>query len=194
MAFCSCFLMVDEREERERSIEVAGFQGGVGLIDDLQLLLSRLVAAMRVGMMQFDEGLVPRLKTNLSKGRLDFEDAESLLTCGQCATLGVGRAGSVSPPPIARSPGAPGEHPEIVANSLGIAGTVTISQAPARALPDRVAPDLGLDFAIAHAGIVVPRRIVGADMIEAEPIVVAKFKSGFRRAELSTTNATGVVA
>src|SRR5262249_50768370 len=109
-------------------------------------------------------------------------------------TLGIGRTVSVSPPPIVRSPGAAGEHPEIVTNSLGIAGTVTIPQAPARALPNRIAPDLGLDLAIAHAGIVVPRRIVGADVIEAEPVVVAKIEPGFRRAELATGNATGMVA
>ena len=65
----------------------------------------------------------------------------------------------------------------VPADASGITRTVPGSQPPARTLPDRVMADLGLDFAIAHPDIVIPSRIVGANMLEAEPIIVLQLQS-----------------
>src|SRR2546428_11288380 len=68
-----------------RSAEIAGFQGRVRLIDDLQFLLGGLVAAMRVRMMLLDEDLVPRLEVHRGKGRLEVEIGERLVARRGCA-------------------------------------------------------------------------------------------------------------
>src|SRR4029077_4241830 len=61
------------------SAEIAGFQGRVCLIDNLELLLEDLVAAMGVGVVFLDQHLVARLETELGKGRLEIEYRERLL-------------------------------------------------------------------------------------------------------------------
>jgi hypothetical protein len=60
-------------------VGAAGLQRGISLIDDLELLLGCLVAAMGVGMMQLDQDLIPRLEAHQGEGRLDFENGERLL-------------------------------------------------------------------------------------------------------------------
>ncbi len=58
VAFFSYALVVEQEgwqaPQRVGSSEIAGFQSGIGLVDDLQLLLGRLVAAMGIGMVQLD--------------------------------------------------------------------------------------------------------------------------------------------
>jgi len=65
---------------------------------------------------------------------------------------------------------------------------------PARALPNRVVADFGFDLAVAHSGIVIPGGIVGAHMLEAEPIIAVQVEPGSGRAEISPGNAAGVIA
>src|SRR6266849_2696580 len=60
------------------SVEIAGFEGRVGLIDDLQLLLGGLVAAMGVRVVLFDQHLVARLEAHRGEGRLDIEHVKGL--------------------------------------------------------------------------------------------------------------------
>src|SRR5215469_155050 len=64
---------------RDDLSEIAGLQGGVGLVDDLQLLLGCLVAAMRIGVMQLDQRLVARLEPDQGEGRVELEDRQGLL-------------------------------------------------------------------------------------------------------------------
>src|SRR5947209_20255511 len=59
--------------------EKTGFQGRVGLVDDLELLLGDFVAAMRVGMMLLDQHLVPRLQADHGERRVEVEDRQRLV-------------------------------------------------------------------------------------------------------------------
>src|SRR5437899_9456685 len=103
---------------------------------------------MGIGVVQLDQGFVARLEAHRGKGRLDFENGKSLLSRGERSPRGI--ASVVAVPPRAVSPAiwATGEHAEIVANSVGITGTVAITQLPSGALPDRVVADLGLDLGL----------------------------------------------
>jgi hypothetical protein len=69
-----------------------------------------------------------------------------------------------------------------------------LAEPPARALPYRIAPHLGLDLGLTHPGIVVPGEVVGAHMLEAEPQIPVQFEPRFGRAEIAADLATGVVA
>src|SRR6266849_123439 len=60
------------------SVEIAGFEGRVGLVDDLQLLLGGLVAAMGVRVVLFDQYLVARLEPHRGEGRFEVEHVEGL--------------------------------------------------------------------------------------------------------------------
>src|SRR5436853_438750 len=60
------------------SVEIAGFEGRIGLVDDLQLLLGGLVAAMGVWVVLFDQHLVARLEAHRGEGRLDIEHVKGL--------------------------------------------------------------------------------------------------------------------
>ena len=62
---------------------------------------------------------------------------------------------------------------------------MALAELPARALPDRVAADFGLDLGVVHPGIVVPGRIVGAHMLEAEPVVAVEFEPRAGRAKIA---------
>src|SRR5579862_782323 len=72
------------------SSEVAGFQRRIGLVDDLQLFLRFLVAAMGVGMVHFNQHLVTRFERRLGKGRVHVEHRERLLAGRRNARRGVG--------------------------------------------------------------------------------------------------------
>src|SRR4029453_16331802 len=85
------------------SAEIAGFQGRVGLVDDLQPLLGSLVAAMSIGVVLLDEDLIPRLEPHHGKRRLDVEHRERLVAGGGGACGGF-RAVAVCPA-IAAPPG-----------------------------------------------------------------------------------------
>src|SRR5947199_2166960 len=65
----------------EGSAEIAGLQGRIGLVDDLQFLLGDLVAAMRVGMVLLDQHLVARLEAHFGEWWLDVKNRERLLAC-----------------------------------------------------------------------------------------------------------------
>ena len=71
---------------------------------------------------------------------------------------------------------------------------MTIAEPPARALPDGVVADLGFDLGIAHPRVIVPRGVVGAHVLEAEPVIIVQIEPGFRRAEVTGPDAAGVVA
>src|SRR5579862_3771 len=77
------------------------------------------------------------------------------------------------------------------------AGVVTIAQArperPSGALPHRIVANLLFDLGHAHAGVVVPGGVVGAHMIEAEPIELVQRSTRPRRAMLAGYPAAGMV-
>src|SRR5712692_5995162 len=60
------------------SVEIAGFEGRVGLVDDLQLLLGGLVAAMGVRVVLLDQHLVARLEAHRGEGRFEIEHRKGL--------------------------------------------------------------------------------------------------------------------
>src|SRR5271170_5304924 len=60
------------------SVEIAGFQGRISLVDDLQLLLGFLVAAMGVRVVLLDQHLVARLQTHRGERRFEIEHREGL--------------------------------------------------------------------------------------------------------------------
>src|SRR5579863_7130081 len=60
------------------SVEIAGFEGRVGLVDDLQLLLGGLVAAMGVRMVLLDQRLVARLQSHRGQRRFEIEHRNRL--------------------------------------------------------------------------------------------------------------------
>src|SRR5438876_12443190 len=74
------------------SVEVAGFQGRVGLVDDLQFLLGGLVAAMGIGVVLLDQRLVARLEARRGQRRFDIKDGDRLF-----ARRGGARRGLVRP-------------------------------------------------------------------------------------------------
>src|SRR5271166_7153921 len=115
---------------------------------------------MGVGMVQLDQGLVARLEAHQGEGWVDFEDGESLLACRQRAPHWIPPMVAVAPAALPCAFRAAGEHAEMVADSIGITGAVAITQPPARALPDGVVADLGLDLGITHPCVIVPRRVV----------------------------------
>src|SRR6185437_10447820 len=151
---------------RRRSGEVARFEGRIGLVDRLELLLSGLVAAMRVRVMRLDELLVAGLEADEREGRFDAEDLQRRLLGGERACLR-----GVRP---RRRLAALAEEAEAVMEMRPAHRAVAAAEGPARPLPGGIVADLGLDLRLAHPGIVVPRRVVGADMVEAEPEIGAK--------------------
>src|SRR6516164_1429511 len=146
---------------------------------------------MRIGVVQLDQRFVTRLEANRGERRLDLEHGESRFACRQRPLDSLPRAVVISPTATARTPRAAGEHVEIIADSRGITGAVAISEAPARALPDRVMADLSFNLAVAHPGIIIPGGIVGANVREAEPVIIVEREPGFRRAEFPARNAAG---
>ena len=83
---------------------------------------------------------------------------------------------------------------ERIADAFPVSRAVTLAELPSRALPHRVVADLGLDLRLAHPGIVIPGGVVGADMLEAEPVVALQFETRFGRAKLAAGRAAGMVA
>src|SRR5207244_9366611 len=138
------------------SCEIAGLQCGVSLVDDLQLFFGCLVAAMRVGVVQFDQGLISRLEPYQGEGRLDFEHGKSLLARRQSTAHRIPSMVAIAPPALPRPVRVAREDAEMVADSLGISGTVAIAQPPRGALPARVVAGPGLDLGVAHPDIIVP--------------------------------------
>src|SRR4029079_14391692 len=74
------------------------------------------------------------------------------------------------------------------------ARAMPLAELPARPLPDRVASDLSLDLAVAHAAIVITRKIVGAYVRETEPMVTVEFETRFGRAKVAAVLAPRVFA
>src|SRR5690349_11774276 len=149
---------------------------------------------MGVGMMQLDERFVARFEAYRSKGRLDFEDGERLITRRKDPLCCFATAAAVAPAALPAGLRAAREHAEMVAYPLRITGAVAVTQLPARALPDCVVADLSLDLDIAHAGVIIPSGIVEADMFETKPVVVAELKPRLGRAKLAAGRAAGIVA
>src|SRR5436190_8297805 len=178
------------------SAERAGFQGRVGLVDDLQPLLGSLVAAMSIGVVLLDEDLIPRFEPHHGKRRLDVEHRERLVA-GRCGSGGSFRTMPVRPA-IAAPPALVMRlavvEAERIAHPFAMSRAVALAELPSRALPHRVVADLGLDLCLAHPGIVVPGGVVGAHMLEAEPVVALQFETRFGRAELAAGRAAGTVA
>src|SRR5436190_19141774 len=79
------------RESSGGSVEIAGLEGRIGLIDDLQLLLGDLVAAMGVRVMLFDQRLVARLEAQRGKRGFEIEHREGLFAGGGGARGGIPR-------------------------------------------------------------------------------------------------------
>src|SRR3954467_5138000 len=93
-------------ESRLALIEIAGLQGRIGLVDDLESFLGCFVAAMRVRMVLLDEDFIPCLEPQRGKWRFEIENSKRLLPCregtrmrftGAPAAFGIGTAvGTVS--------------------------------------------------------------------------------------------------
>src|SRR5262249_51371362 len=143
--------------------EVAALQRRIGLVDDLEPLLGRLVAAMRIGVVQLDQFLVPRLEANEREGRLELEHQKR-------DRLGARRSLVPLPRPSlarrSRLAGAITKDAEIIANRRS-SRPVATAERPSRTLPNGVVADLRLDLPFAHAGIVIPCRIVFTNVLEA---------------------------
>src|SRR5215469_15726725 len=125
---------------------------------------------MGVGMVHFHQHLVTRFERALGKGRLDVEHGERLLASRGGAGRGVGaaRAGTALLPVRAAVLAI---DAEIIAHPRLIGRPVALPELPAWPLPDRVTADFGFDLAFAHPGVIIPRSVVGPDMVETEPEV-----------------------
>src|SRR5437867_11723354 len=176
------------RRSCDGSVEVAGFQGRVGLIDDFQLLLGGLVAAMGVRVVLLDQHLIARLEAHRGERRFEIEHGDGLL-----ARRGGPRRG-LARPTIAARLAAVVLVALIEAERIANPRAVALAELPARPLPHCVAADLGLDLNFAHPGVVIPGDVVGPHMFETEPIVAVEFEARAGRTEVAATLAAGVVA
>src|SRR5665213_305121 len=170
----------------DASGKIARLQHGVGEIDDLEPLLRRLVAAVDVGMMQLHEFLIARLEADKGQRRRQVEYSKRLFLLRHLTTLGrllalVGRRLVLE-----------AEH-AVIAKARRRARPGTRAHRPGRALPDRVVADFALDLVGTHAGVVVPRGVVGADMVEAEPVEQMQRRARARGAVLADRIATGML-
>src|ERR1700722_7371791 len=168
-----------------KSGEVALLERRIGEVDDLHPLLGRLVAAMDVGVMELHQLLIARLQPDQGEGRLQIEDGQRLLLRrGLHLRLATGLClGLILDP----------EHAEIL-ELRPIARADAAAERPARPLPHRVASQLGLDLRRAHPGIVVPGGVVGAHMVEAEPVELLQIGARSRRAMLTAGGTARMVA
>src|SRR5579864_720063 len=149
---------------------------------------------MGVGVVLFDQYLVARLQTHRGEGRLDIEHLQCLRACRGDPPRGLALPASgmaIRAPRVAVVLLAVVE-PERIAHPGN--GAVALAKLPARPLPHRVTPDLGLDLRFAHPSIVVPSDIVGTHMFEAEPIVAVELEARSRRAEIAAAFAARVIA
>src|SRR5258708_621917 len=174
LACAWCFLVwswKDGAGDPRDSVEIAGFEGRVGLIDDLQLLLGGLVAAMGVGVVLLDQHLVARLEAHRGEGRFEIEHVERLRARRGDPGRGLARPapGMTTRMAICAPRVAIVLLAVIEAERIAHAGdrAMALAELPARALPHGVAPDLRLDLGFAHSPIVVPSDIVGTHMLEA---------------------------
>src|SRR5712691_7114712 len=194
MCFLVLRLEIPGRRSSGGSVEIARFEGRVGLIDDLQLLLGGLVAAMSIRVVLLDQHLVARLEAHRGEGGFEIEHVEGL-----GARRGDPRRGLAGPPAAmaARAPRVAIVLPAVIEpERIAHAGdrAVALAELPARTLPHRVAPNLRLDLRLAHPSIVVPSDIVGTHMFEAEPIVAVEFEPRSGRTEIAAALAARVVA
>ena len=86
------------------SVEIAGFEGRVGLIDDLQLLLGHFVSAMCIGMVELDQRLVARLQAHRGERSLDLEHGQGLFASGQSTLCRLARGSAAPPAGVPRPP------------------------------------------------------------------------------------------
>src|SRR5215468_9574982 len=132
---------------------------------------------MCIGMVELDQCLIACLQAHRGERRLDLEHSKGLFAGGQSTQRCLARGPAAASAGVPGPPQTLGEHAEIVANASGITRAGPGSQPPARTLPDRVVADFGLDLAIAHPRIVIPSRIVSANVLKAEPIVVTQLQT-----------------
>src|SRR5579883_1810214 len=166
-----------------KSGKVAGFQGGIGLVDDLQFLFCRFVPAVGVGVVALDEFLVARLERRQCQRKLEPEHRERLF---------LRRA---RPRPLARTLGRLlGIEETVVFPAQPISPADAAAKRPSRPLPDRVGADLRLDLGLAHARVVIPGGVIGPHVVEAEPIEGVQLRLRARRPEISVARAARMVA
>src|ERR1700722_6219531 len=169
--------------------EVAGLERRVGLIDDLEALFGVLVAAMRVGMVELDQFLVARFQARQGHRRLEIEHRErpslwrSRVMVALGAVLVPARLGIVLEAEQA-----------VIIEAGGIAVTQARTERPSGTLPHRIVADLLFDLVHAHTDIVIPRSVVSAHMVEAEPIELVQGGTRARCAKFTGCDATGVIA
>src|SRR6516164_10100027 len=131
-----------------------------------------------------------RLEPHRGEWWFDFEHGKGLFARRQHPLGSLPRA-VVIPPTALR---AAGEHAEIITDSCGITRAEAISQPPARTLPNRIMADLGLNLAVVHPRIVIPSGIVGANVLEAKPVIIVEVEPRFRRTEFSSGDTAGMIA
>src|SRR5207248_265068 len=158
------------------SVEIAGLEGRIGLIDDLQLLLGGLVAAMGVRVVLLDQRLITRLEAQRGKRRFEIEHREGLFASRDGARGGIPgvTAMTIGPMTIRMTVGAApvllaGIKTERIADLRP--RSVALAELPGRPLPNGVTPDLRLDLGFAHPRIIIPRDVVGTYMFKAEPVI-----------------------
>src|SRR5215469_16332755 len=149
---------------------------------------------MRIGVMKLDQRLIARLKAHGSEWWIDLEDGKSLFSRRQRSLSSLTRTVVVSPSAVTRALRPARVHAKIIADACCITGPGTVTQSPARTLPDGVMAHLGLDLTVAHPGIIIPSGIVSTNVIKAEPVVIVELKPGFWRAKLPAGNAAGMIA
>src|SRR6266700_8087100 len=91
MCFLVLRLEISGRRSSGGSVEIARFEGRVGLIDDLQLLLGGLVAAMGIRMVLLDQHLIARLEAHRGEGRFEIKYVERLGACRGDPRRGLAR-------------------------------------------------------------------------------------------------------
>src|SRR5262249_21194595 len=69
-----------------------------------------------------------------------------------------------------------------------------LAQFPGRPLPNRIAADFCLDLRLAHAGVIIPRSVVGPDLLQKEQKVAIESQARLGRTKITTAGATGMVA
>src|SRR5215469_7460870 len=167
---------------------VAGLERRIGLIDDFEALFGVLVAAIRVRVVELHQRFVARLEIGQRNRLAQIENRQSarLRRCRMAMRRGAVAAGRRLV--VVEIEQAVALEPRLVVAERAR------SEGPAGPLPYRIAPDFAFDVVRRHAGVIIPRRVVGPDVIEAKPQVFVQRGARPWRAKFAHTGATGMVA
>src|SRR3954453_21417735 len=150
------------------SVELLLAQEGVGLVDRLQPFLGRLVPAVQIRVVLLRQALVAGLELVEREAVLEVEHRHHPLRFGRrpLRPLGAVVRGAVAEQAERLAPAGPRPRGG--------------AEAPARPVPGRVRPLVGLDLRGIHPGKEVPLPVELAHMVEAEEPVLAQPLAGGR--------------